>query len=64
MPFPNSPYSRSSSMPLHSALFPAIPDISERLSFAPSETVWLISAYQLTFAAFLLLVRVFPHSNP
>ena len=49
---------------IHSALFPAIPEISEKLSFAPSEAAWLISAYQLTFAAFLLLVRSFPHPTP
>ena len=40
-------------------LFPAIPIISENLSFAPSETVWIVSAYQLTFAS-LLVVRPFP----
>jgi hypothetical protein len=40
----------------NSALFPAIPVISEQLHFLSSETVWIISAYQLTFAAFLLVV--------
>jgi hypothetical protein len=40
----------------NSALFPAIPDISSQLHFEASETVWIISAYQLTFAAFLLVV--------
>jgi len=39
----------------NSALFPAIPDITSQLQFEPSETVWIISAYQLTFAAFLLV---------
>jgi hypothetical protein len=39
----------------NSTLSPAIPIISEQLSFNPSETVWLVSAYQLTFAAFLLV---------
>ncbi|KIM33566.1 hypothetical protein M408DRAFT_61189 [Serendipita vermifera MAFF 305830] len=39
----------------NSALFPAIPDITRELSFESSETVWIISAYQLTFAAFLLV---------
>ncbi|KIM27007.1 hypothetical protein M408DRAFT_72095 [Serendipita vermifera MAFF 305830] len=39
----------------NSALFPAIPVISSDLRFEPPETVWIISAYQLTFAAFLLL---------
>jgi predicted MFS family arabinose efflux permease len=38
------------------ALFPGIPTIAEDLGFSTNETVWLISAYQLTFAAFLLLV--------
>lgn len=42
----------------NSALFPAIPVISEQLHFLSSETVWIISAYQLTFAAFLLVVSV------
>jgi hypothetical protein len=40
-----------------SSLFPGIPAISEDLHFTTSEAVWLISAYQLTFASFLLLVR-------
>lgn len=40
----------------NSALFPAIPIISEQLSFDAPETVWIVSAYQLTFAAFLLVV--------
>jgi hypothetical protein len=40
----------------NSALFPAIPNISSQLQFEASETVWIISAYQLTFAAFLLVV--------
>jgi hypothetical protein len=40
----------------NSALFPAIPSITSDLHFLASETVWIISAYQLTFAAFLLVV--------
>ena len=40
----------------NSALFPAIPFIASELHFQASETVWIISAYQLTFAAFLLVV--------
>ena len=47
--------------PSHSALFPAIPDISARLSFAPSQAVWIVSAYQLTLASFMLVVRIFTH---
>lgn len=39
----------------NSALFPAIPPLTEDLHFLVSETVWVISAYQLTFAAFLLV---------
>lgn len=42
----------------NSALFPAIPVITSQLHFEASETVWIISAYQLTFAAFLLVVRM------
>ena len=42
----------------NSALFPAIPIISAELRFEPSETVWIVSAYQLTFAAFLLVVSI------
>lgn len=39
----------------NSALFPAIPVIANELGFDPSETVWIISGYPLTFAAFLLM---------
>lgn len=39
----------------NSALLPAIPQISSKLDFVLTETVWIISAYQLTFAAFLLV---------
>ncbi|KIM22395.1 hypothetical protein M408DRAFT_332956 [Serendipita vermifera MAFF 305830] len=39
----------------NSALFPAVPVIAEELSFDPSETVWIISAYVIMFAAFLLM---------
>ncbi|KZS86477.1 MFS general substrate transporter [Sistotremastrum niveocremeum HHB9708] len=38
-----------------SALFPAVPTISEQLKMNASESVWIISAYPLTFASFLLL---------
>jgi hypothetical protein len=57
-----NPHDSPSALPPHSALFPAIPDMSEKLSLAPSETVWIVSAYQLTFASFLLVVRLFPSS--
>jgi hypothetical protein len=39
-----------------SSLFSAVPTIAEELSMSPSQSVWLISGYQLTFASFLLLV--------
>jgi hypothetical protein len=39
-----------------SSLFPGIPVISDDLELSTNEAVWLISAYQLTFASFLLLV--------
>ena len=41
----------------NSALFAAIPPISAAIGISNSDSVWLISAYQLTFAAFLLVVR-------
>jgi len=40
-----------------SALFSAIPIMTHELSLNASEAVWLVSAYQLTFASFLLCVR-------
>lgn len=43
----------------NSALFPAIPTLTRELSFTTSEVVWIISAYQLTFAASLLVVSSF-----
>ncbi len=39
-----------------SAIFTGIPDIALKLDMAPNESVWLLSAVQLTFASFLLLV--------
>jgi predicted MFS family arabinose efflux permease len=42
-----------------SSLFSAVPTIAEELHMSPSQSVWLISGYQLTFASFLLLVRYF-----
>jgi len=39
----------------NSALLPAIPGITSQLQFEASEIAWIISAYQPTFAAFLLL---------
>ena len=40
----------------NSALLAAIPPISIQLGISNSNSVWLLSAYQLTFAAFLLTV--------
>ena len=42
-----------------SALFSAIPIISQHLDILASESVWITSATQLTFSAFLLLVSSF-----
>jgi len=38
--------------------------MSKSLSFAPSEAVWVVSAYQLTFASFLLVVRISVPTQP
>lgn len=38
-----------------SAFFSAIPSISERLQLSSGTSAWLITAYQITFAPFLLL---------
>jgi hypothetical protein len=45
----------------NSALFPAIPTLTSQLNFTANEVVWIISAYQLTFAAFLLVVSLLTH---
>lgn len=42
---------------MNSALFAAIPPISVDLNITNANSVWLISGYQLTFAALLLVVR-------
>lgn len=41
----------------NSSIMAAIPTIASQLSITSSEQVWLISATQLAFASFLLLVR-------
>ena len=43
----------------NSAIFPAIPTLAVDLNIKTNNTVWVVSARQLTFAAFLLLVRRF-----
>ena len=42
----------------NSALFAAIPPIAVDLKITNSDSVWLISGYQLTFASLLLIVRL------
>lgn len=42
----------------NSSLFTAIPVISVQLDIPNSQSVWLLSAYQLTFAALLLIVSI------
>ncbi|KAG1851174.1 MFS general substrate transporter [Suillus subluteus] len=39
----------------NSALFSAIPSLVRKFGFTQSQSVWIISAYQLTFASFLLM---------
>jgi hypothetical protein len=47
------------------ALFTSIVDIAPELNLNDSDAVWLLSAYQLTFASFLLLSgRVADVYNP
>ncbi|KAF9242844.1 major facilitator superfamily domain-containing protein [Melanogaster broomeanus] len=46
------------------ALFPAIPVLKESMGITAGESVWLISAFQLTFASFLLIVGVITRSYP
>lgn len=44
----------------NSALFSAIPSLVEDLGMTESEATWIISAFQLTFASFLLIVSDLP----
>lgn len=39
----------------NSALFSALPELKETLNMNEGEATWLISAFQLTFASFLLI---------
>ena len=43
----------------NSALFSAIPVFSEDLDMTPSQSAWIISSTQLTFASFMLVVSTF-----
>ena len=40
----------------NSALFSAIPALVDDLGMTEAESTWIISAFQLTFASFLLIV--------
>ena len=40
----------------NSALFPAIPSLESSMGITESQSAWIISAFQLTFASFLLIV--------
>ncbi|KAG9312486.1 major facilitator superfamily domain-containing protein [Chiua virens] len=40
----------------NSALFPAIPALENSMGITQSQSAWIISAFQLTFASFLLIV--------
>ena len=42
----------------NSALFSAIPAMVKSMDMSEGESTWIISAYQLTFASFLLIVSV------
>ena len=40
----------------NSALYPAIPALEISMGITQSQSAWIISAFQLTFASFLLIV--------
>jgi hypothetical protein len=44
----------------NSALFSAIPALEISMGMSESQSIWIISAFQLTFASFLLIVSVHP----
>lgn len=48
----------------NSSLFSAIPALVISLDMTESESTWIISAFQLTFASFLLVVRRFVYRLP
>lgn len=41
----------------NAALVPAIPTLMDHIGISWSQSAWIISAFQLTFASFLLIVR-------
>ena len=45
---------------INAALFSAMPSLIDSLGFTESETTWVMSAFQLTSASFLLVVRPKP----
>jgi hypothetical protein len=44
----------------NSALFSAIPALEVSMGMTESQSTWIISGFQLTFASFLLIVRPHP----
>jgi len=42
-----------------SALFSALPSLQISMDMTESESTWMISAFQLTFASFLLIVSAY-----
>ena len=42
---------------INASLFSAMPSLIDSLGFTESETTWVMSAFQLTSASFLLVVR-------
>jgi len=43
----------------NSALFSAIPELGVSMDMTESQSTWMISAFQLTFASFLLIVGAY-----
>jgi hypothetical protein len=43
-----------------SALYSALPALEISMGMTESQSTWIISAFQLTFASFLLIVRAHP----
>lgn len=48
----------------NSALFSAIPSLVIDLDMTEAESTWIISAFQLTFASFLLIVSAYSDRAP
>jgi MFS family permease len=42
----------------NAALVPAIPTLMRSMGITGSQSAWILSAFQLTFASFLLIVRL------